>query len=107
MFDGGVGLGIVFDGAVGVMFDGVVGAMSNGVMGVYIHLGVYDSFVGVASRSPSLLRFLILALMFMWLLEIERRWPIKFLVLVLFLWIEGKMWCRLQWCNFVLLHKCF
>jgi hypothetical protein len=53
VFGGGVGLGIVFDGAVGVMFDGVVGAMSNGLMGVYIHPGVYDSFVGVASRSPS------------------------------------------------------
>jgi hypothetical protein len=89
----------VFDGAVGVMFDGVVGAMFNGVMGVYIHLGVYDSFVGVASRSPSFDIFIKVpysSFNVYGLLEIKRRWLIMFLVLVLFLWIEGKMWCRLQ-----------
>jgi hypothetical protein len=86
-------VGMVCDGVVGVVFDGVfddvVGAMFDGAMGVYVHHGVCDSFVRVASRSP----FHILigvpspSSKFLWLLEIDKRWPIKFLVLVLLLWI--------------------
>ncbi len=59
VFDGVVGvmfdraISVMFDGAIGVMFDGVASVLFNGVMGVYIHLGVHDFFVGVASRSPS------------------------------------------------------
>jgi hypothetical protein len=41
------------NGTIGVVFDGVVSVVSNCVMGVYVHLGVHDSFVGVAFGSIS------------------------------------------------------
>lgn len=82
-------VGVVFDGTFDGVFDGVVGAMFDGVMGVYVHHGVCDSFVGIASRSPFhiLTGVLSPSSNFLWLLEIDKRWPIKFLVLVLLLWI--------------------
>jgi hypothetical protein len=45
-------VGVVFDGTVDGVFDGVVSDVFDVVMGVYVHHGVCDSFVGVASRSP-------------------------------------------------------
>jgi hypothetical protein len=83
-------------GIVGVVFDGVASVAFDCAMGVYVHLGV--CFVGVTFGSLFyiLIGFLLLSLMFLCLLEINIKWPIKFLMLVLFLWIEGKMWCRLQ-----------
>lgn len=96
MFNGTTG--VVSYGVVGDVFDGVVGVVFDYAMGVYVHFGVRDSFVGVTFES--LFDILIGVPSFnsnvLWLLEMNIRWPIKFLVLVLFLWIKGKMWCRLQ-----------
>jgi hypothetical protein len=38
---------------VGVVCDGIDGVVFDGAMGVYVHHGVCDSFVGIASKSPS------------------------------------------------------
>ncbi len=88
---------VVSDGAIGVVFDGVVSVVSNCVVGVYVHLGVHDSFVGVAfgSLSNILTRVPFSNFNVFMAFRNEHKWPIKFLVLVLLLWIEGKMWCRL------------
>jgi hypothetical protein len=44
---------VVSNGTIGVVFDGVVSVVFNGRVGVYVHHGVHDSLVGVASRSTS------------------------------------------------------
>ncbi len=83
-------------GTVDVVFDGVVVVCLTiqwefmFILGFAIPLLVLHMEV---SFLTSLLGFLFLAPMFLWLLEINRRWSIKFKVLLL--WIEGKMWCKL------------
>jgi hypothetical protein len=90
-------VGVVFDGIVGVVFDGVVGVVFNCVMGVYVHLGVCDFFIGVAfgslfdilTRVPFSNSNVFMAFGY------EHKMVIKFMVLVLLLWIEGNVWCKL------------
>jgi hypothetical protein len=73
--------------------------VSNGVAGSSPILWVHDSSIVVAFGGPFfdiLPSAPLLVALLLLVLQIRRRLLVEFMVhLVLFLWIKGKMWCKL------------